>query len=174
MLDIAVAYNRYRFLGNEFLTWIWFCIENDTDALQSCDDDALQLFIGNRMVLENRSGNSVETITIKGDNAGLEEGLLALKKGASVVDMNLIYKSGSLQWQFSIQGESLNFSGLKLPETGATEHTEDMDGLVLDKLYLLDKPFQFIDRLYHRFMQGRLSDQWPKIRSRMQKWITQA
>jgi hypothetical protein len=171
MIDIAVAYNRYRFLGNEFLTWIWFEIETDPATIQTCDDDAVELFVGNRMVFENRSGSGVETITIKGDTAGLEEGRLALQKGAAVIDMNLIYKSGSLQWQFSIKGESLNFSGLKLPETGAAENSEDMEGLVLDKLYLYEKPFLFLDRLYRRFVQLRLSDQWSLKQSEIRKWV---
>ncbi len=171
MLDIAVAYNRYRFLGNEFLTWIWFAIENEPSALQILDDDTVELFIGNRMVLENRSGNSVETITIKGDAAGLEEALLALKKGAAVVDINLIFKCASLEWQFSLKGESLNFSGLKLPETGASEQAEDKEGLVLEKLYLLEKPIVFLDGLYCYFVNLRLSDQWPEKKSAIQKWV---
>ena len=29
MLDIAVAYNRYAFLGYEFLTWLWFVVEKE-------------------------------------------------------------------------------------------------------------------------------------------------
>lgn len=171
MLDIAVAYNRYRFLGNEFLTWIWFSIENEPSALQVLDDDTVELFIGNRLVLENRSGNSVETVTIKGDAAGLEEGLLALKKGAAVIDINLILKCASLEWQFSLKGESLNFSGLKLPETGASEHTEDKEGLVLEKIYLFEKPMLFLDGLYRRFLNLRLSDQWPEKKSALQKWV---
>jgi len=71
MIDIAVAYNRYRFLGNEFLTWIWFITETDPGTVGSCDDDPVELVVGNRMVLENRTGSGVETITIKGDTAGL-------------------------------------------------------------------------------------------------------
>jgi hypothetical protein len=171
MLDIAVAYNSYTFLGNEFLTWIWFLIENDEKTIQQCGKDTLGLAVGNRMILVNRWANGKETITIKGDAVGLEEGLLALSKGALVTDINLIFKSGSLQWQFSIKGESLNFSGLKLPETNATEQQEDVEGLVLDKLYLYEKPFQFIDALYRKFISLRLSDEWIDIKSDMKKWI---
>ena len=29
MLDVAVAYNRFKFLGEEFLTWLWFVIDQD-------------------------------------------------------------------------------------------------------------------------------------------------
>jgi hypothetical protein len=171
MLDIAVAYNRYTFLGNEFLTWIWFIIENDQTSIQQCAEEALELTVGNRMVLVNRWANGMETITIKGDAAGLEEGRLSLSKGAVVTDINLIYKSGSLEWQFSIKGESLNFSGLKLPETSAAEQEGDMEGLVLDKLYLYEKPFLFIDALYRKFIECRLSDKWQETKSEMMKWI---
>jgi len=179
MLDIAVAYNNYTFLGNEFLTWTWFLIENDQESIRQCGEDTLDLSVGNRMILVNRWVNGMETITIKGDAVRLEEGLLALSKGALVTDINLIYKSGSLQWQFSIKGESLNFSGLKLPETAAAEQPsapdgqDDMEGLVLDKLYLYEKPFQFIDALYRKFVSVRLSDDWQETKSSMLEWIQQ-
>ena len=171
MLDIAVAYNRYAFLGNEFLTWIWFIIENDPSIIQQCGEDSHELTVGNRMVLVNRWANGMETISIKGDAAGLEEGRLSLSKGALVTDINLVYKSGSLQWQFSIKGESLNFSSLKLPETGAAEQQEDVEGLVLDKLYLYEKPFLFIDAFYRKFIENRISDGWKETKSKMLKWI---
>jgi hypothetical protein len=171
MLDIAAAYNRYRFLGNEFLTWIWFAIENDEEIIRQCDPDAESLDVGNRMALEHRWANGVETIAIKGDAAGLEEGLLALQKGAQVTEINLIYKSATLKWQFSLKGESLSFSGLKLPETAAAEQSEDMEGIVLEKLYLYEKPFQFIDELYRRFIELRLSQQWQATLAGMKKWV---
>jgi hypothetical protein len=174
MIDIAVAYNRYRFLGNAFLTWIWFVIEKQPHLFQECDPECVGLDIGNRMVLENRWANGVETITIKGDRSGLEEAQLALRKGAAVIDLNLVYKCGELQWQFSLKGESLNFSGIKLPESGSIETSEDLEGAVIEKIYLYEKPFIFIDRLYRHFIQLRLSDQWHQTVSEMKKWIQPA
>jgi hypothetical protein len=177
MIDIAVAYNRYRFLGNSFLTWIWFVIETDPYQFQKADPDCAGLDIGNRMVLENRWANGKETITIKGDSAGLEEAQLALSKGAAVTDINLVYKSGDLQWHFSLKGESLNFSGLKLPETASIEQSEDseeLEGAVIDKIYLYEKPLDFIDQLYRSFIRQRLSDQWQQTESEMKKWIQSA
>ncbi len=171
MLDIAVAYNRYRFLGNQFLTWIWFIIENDPHSIQQCDPELAGLEVGNRMVLENRLANGKETISIKGDAAGLEEGLLALNKGAEVTEINLIYKSGASQWQFSIKGESLNFSGLKLPESGSMESADDLEAVVLDKLYLYEKPCILVEKLYGHYLKLRLSDQWQhRTLSEIKKW----
>jgi len=89
MLDVAVSYNRYKFLGYEYLTWLWFLIENNQDKIGEPDREPLSLQIGNRVVLENRQKDAVESITIKGDDAGLEEGILALRKGAVVTELNL-------------------------------------------------------------------------------------
>jgi hypothetical protein len=172
MIDIATAYNRYRFLGNEFLTWIWFCIENNPALIQQCDPDLVSLDVGNRMVLENRLANGIETISIKGDAAGLEEALLSLKKGALVTEINLIYKSGVSQWSFGIKGESLGLSGLKLPETKTLETADEWEGLVLEKIYLYEKIFEFFENLYRFFIKARLSDKWgQETVILMKKWL---
>ena len=54
MLDLSTAYNRYRFLGDEFLTWTWYLVETKPDVFRSADPDCTTLEIGNRVVLENR------------------------------------------------------------------------------------------------------------------------
>ena len=118
MLDIAVAYNRYQFLGEEFLTWLWYVIEKDQNLIKNFDNDFVALEIGNRIVFENHRKESGEHITIKGDGASLEEGILTLKKGALVTELNVIYKSAELTWQFTLKGESLNVSSLNIPNTG--------------------------------------------------------
>jgi hypothetical protein len=96
-----------------------------------------------------------------------------LSKGGAVTDINLIYLSGSLRWQFSLKGESLNFSGIKLPESGTVEQPEDIEGVVLEKLYLYEKPFKLIDALYRRFLELRLSDQWNETVDAMKRWVRQ-
>jgi hypothetical protein len=172
MLDIAVAYNRYRFLGNEFLTWLWYAIENDVDSLRRCDPEWVEMHIGNRMVLENKRANSKENITIKADDAGLEEALLALSKGALITDLHLVYKSGIVEWQFAIKGEGLSLSSLKLPETGLAESGDDLEGLLLEKIYLYDKVIDFLDKVYGVFIELRLSDAWERgILPDLKKWV---
>jgi hypothetical protein len=172
MLDVAIAYNRYHFLGNEFLTWLWYTLENHSVQLAEIDADLSALEIGNRMVLENRRSEGLETITIKGDDAGLEEGLLALKKGALVTEMNLLYRSGDNTWQFNLKGESLNISSLKTPETAGTETKEDIEGAVLEKIFLYEKVILFVEGAFRHFVGLRISENWDKkIITQMRQWI---
>ena len=175
MLDVAIAYNRYRFLGNEFLTWLWYTLENRSAQLAKIDADLSALEIGNRMVLENRRSEGVETITIKGDDAGLEEGLLALRKGALVTELNLIYRSGDNTWQFNIKGESLNLSSFKTPETAGTQTQEDIEGAVLEKIFLYEKVILFIEGAFRHFVRLRISENWDKNNiTQIKQWINKA
>jgi len=171
VLDIAIAYNRYKFLGNEFLTWLWFIIETGPENLRRHDADLVSIAVGNRMVLENTRNNTKETVTIKGDNAGLEEGRLAIKKGALVAEIHLSFKTGANQFEFSLKGESLNISSLKLPETGPIETPEDLEGVVLEKIYLIEKVVEFANGLFSRFVHLRLSDAWDsQTKAQIRKW----
>jgi hypothetical protein len=173
MLDVAVAYNRYKFLGFEFLTWLWFTIENDQAYLKTLQEDLASLDIGNRVVLENRQSEAMETVTIKGDDAGLEEGRLALKKGAVVTEMNLSFKFGDQKWQFNLKGESLGMGNLKTPEAGPVESKDDLEGAMLEKSYLYDKAMSFVSLIFNAFMKHRISYEWNhEIVPQIRKWIT--
>lgn len=172
MLDVALAYSRYSFLGNEFLTWLWYTLENHAAQLVHIDADLSALEIGNRLVLENRRGEGLETITIKGDDAGLEEGLLALGKGALVAEMNLLYRSGDHTWQFTLKGESLNISNFKPPETGVAETKEDIEGAVLEKIFLYEKVIHFVEGAFRHFVHLRVSENWERdLIGPMRRWI---
>ena len=172
MLDVAVAYNRYKFIGEEFLTWLWFLIDTSQRRLKSIDGDIDGLEVGNRIVLENRKKESTERITIKGDDAGLEEGLLALKKGALVTELSLKYKSNDHEWKFSIKGESLNISSLKTPSTAMPETADDIEGYVIEKTYLYDRIIKFIENAFANYIKIRISSSWNKTEQpQIRQWM---
>jgi hypothetical protein len=114
----------------------------------------------------------LESITIKGDDAGLEEGLLALRKGAVVTELNLVYKAGEQEWRLTVKGESFNIANLKPPETGAVETREEIEGFLLEKVYLYEKAVRLIDKLYAGFIRSRLSEEWnARVLPRLKQWI---
>lgn len=163
MLDIAVAYNRFSFIGNEFLTWIWYLIESDPDKITDSQNHLIPLTIGNHIVLENKGKeDKMEVISIKGDDADLKEGKLALKKGAVVTELNLAFAENELAYQFNIKGESLHLTGLKPPETGKVEKKEELDGAILEKYFLYGRVCDVVDALFKRFILLRLSESWNK------------
>jgi len=174
VLDISVAYNRYKFVGYEFLTWFWFVIEHDPAQLNQIIHENVNFTIGNRIMLQNALHDAVETITIKGDDAGLEEGILALKKGALVTEIHLRVTEEENEWQFTLKGESLNISNLKLPESGQIETRDDVEGAVLEKFFLYEKITVWLDAVYCFFVKIRLSSEWNDVVvPQIKKWILQ-
>lgn len=172
MLDVAVAYNRYKFIGHEFLTWLWFAIEKEPNLFKSLDKNFVSLEVGNRIVLENNRKDATERITIKGEGAGLEEGILALQKGALVTELNLEYRSAEMQWQFTVKGESLNVSNLRVPQTGPLQSEEDLEGVVLEKAFLYDNILQFLEKTFKYFIKLRISNDWRQaVIPRVMRWI---
>jgi hypothetical protein len=174
MLDIAVTYNRYKFIGYEFLTWWWYIINQDPDTLSDIEPDFVGLETGNRIVIENIRKEAAESITIKGNDADLQEGKLALRKGGIVTELNLILTCGAHRWQFTVKGESLNISSLKIPYTGPIESAEQLEGAVLEKIFLYSKAIKFIEKSFKKFIKLRLSEQWSStLLPRMGAWIDQ-
>ncbi len=172
MLDIAVAYNRFRFLGHEFLTWLFFAIDTDEAILFGKIDNNIRIDIGNKMVLENRKEAEAEKIVISGEQAGLEEAFVALSKGALITEINLIIKYENSKLQFTLKGESLCLGSIKLSETGALETSQDLEAAVLEKIYLYEKIFALLDKAYESFLDLRISDQWKNHSAKkMKDWI---
>jgi hypothetical protein len=175
MLDIATAYNKYGFLGNDFLTWLWFMIETGQDITQAIEaKHPVSLDIGNSLVLENTLGdNAKEKITIKGDQAGLEEGTTALKKGAKVIEINLVCKLGpEEEYHFTIKGESFNITGLKTPAAAWDGSDDEIEGRIVEKALLLSRITAVIDTLFLKFLEQRIHDDWKNKGFRqMRTWI---
>jgi len=170
MLDISVSYNRYIFLGPEFLTWLWFIIDNDQTKIE--DSVAISLKLGNRIVLENNRSDEVETLIIKGDDAGFEEGIVALKKGAMVVELNLVFEINEQEWRFTIKGDNLNLVGLKSPRNEPMESKEELEGILIERAYLFSMIFDRIDALFSQFIKLRISNDWNKNGVLLiKKWI---
>ena len=172
MLDVSVAYNRYKFLGYEFLTWLWFAIENHPNDLTNGDAMTAVITVGNKIIIENHQENRMETLSIKGDHANFDEGLLALKKGAMVTELHLLFQEDQNTWQVTIKGENINLLSIKHPETGSIETADDTEGFVLEKIYHYQKLMTYMDAFFNRFIHLRLSDQWTNtIVPQIKKWI---
>ncbi|RPH52159.1 MAG: hypothetical protein EHM85_03860 [Desulfobacteraceae bacterium] len=170
MLDVSLTYYRYGFLGGEFLTWLWFYIVNN-DQNELFDNKKVFLEIGNKIVLERKANDAVEKVTINGKDAGLEEGIISLKKGAVVKELNLLYRKEDKEWSFTITGESLGISNLKVPDIGFIESKKDVAGFVVEKVFLYDSLYQLTDGLYKKFIKLRVSNGWVTVVSDMNKWI---
>lgn len=167
MLDTAIAYNKYKFLGNEFLTWLWYSIsEHKLD---------MTLEIGAKLIMENDRNDTVERLAITGELASFDEALLSLKKGGMVAEMQLLYFNDQNQkWTFSLKGEALSFTGLKLPESALMQSMQqdenDTEAKILDRMDLIEKICAVLEDLFGRFIHLRVSAAWNQVALDIRGW----
>ncbi len=169
-MDVSTLYNKYEFIGDEFLSWLLFMIENHKDYLEEVNDENTSLEVGSRIVLKNVKGNVNKTVTIKSNYAGLEESMIFLRKGALVSEINLIYTSNDKDWTFTLKGKDLSFVSLKLPVNIETK--KDLEYFFLEKVDLCDKVSSLLDGLFESFVKIRVSTEWSnKTVTSMRSWM---
>ncbi len=174
MLDAAVALKRYPFLGREFLTWLWFLTETDADAVAEAAGESVVVVVGNRITLEKHRGDDVERVAIRGEAAQMEEGLVALRKGALVSEVNLSVEIADQAYSVNVRGADLAVGSLKTPSTGPVRIVDEMEGAILEKAGLLEKALQVLDSLFYAFIRLRISDAWAEEMKKVRRWVSQA
>lgn len=173
MLDIAVAYQRFRFLGDEFLTWLWHGVETRNESLCALDPEVKGLALAERMVIENREG-SKEKITIRGEDPGLEEARIALGRGAWVSELGLSLRTEKQEYRFALKAENLNLCGLKMATASSFSLEEEAETRLLDRMDQLINLFEFIDKLFSLFLSERLSPKWKGTHlASLRRWLVQ-
>lgn len=178
LLDIATAYNKFQFLGYEFLLWLWYASEKEPDVIDyvASVDQSVEVTVGNSMTIEIQGTGYPERVTIKGKDAGFEEAFLAINKGGSIIQANLILKVDDQEFSFDLKGDDFSVRNLKYPPSDITPTNEDEKaGAILEKWFLSGEVFNCLDSLYDRFIEIRLNDELRKdLVSRIGQWVSES
>ena len=104
-----------NYLGNEFLLWLWFVLETDSDAVLLADGSVVSVMLARTLVLDcprEVSGNE----TIRSDNpTKLPEARRAIQAGKLPRQAGMILVRHEQQYELTLQAETLAVSGAKLP-----------------------------------------------------------
>ncbi len=171
-MDIINRINSTRYLGREFLTWLWY-----RSALQSGvfevdgHDGPLEVWFDAKLTLEAQ-GDIKESNVIKAENpTETSEAQAALLSGKLVSDARLRVVSGQKQWTLAIKGDTLGLSGVKIP---ALLSREDDDQLY-ERFMLIEEIEDMVHALFRSFMELRIDDEaWrPEVQA-IRAWVHRA
>jgi len=142
-----------RFLGEEFLLWLW--MRSQTDSGGSGEEgDGSACFVDDAIQLVSERGEVKEISLRKGSPSESREAFEALSRGMRPARMKLRILSGDLEWVFTLNAATLDMGTLKLPpSTGKAPHER-----LHDRLFLLEEGAGHLERRLRLFLRARSED----------------
>ena len=166
-MDIINRINSTRYLGREFLTWLWYRSAQQ-DGIFELTDGPLEVWFDGRLTMEAQ-GDIKESDVIKAESpTETSEARAALLSGKLVADARLRMISGQKQWTLAVKGDTLGLSGVKIP---ALLSREDDDQLY-ERFALIEEIEDTVTALFRMFVEIRTDDEaWrPEVHA-IRAWV---
>jgi hypothetical protein len=156
-----------RFLGEEFLLWLWMrgLAEGGTSGL---DGDLSACFLDDAVILVSERGDVKELSLRKGNPAESREAFEALSRGMRPSKAKARLLSGDMEWTFVLNAASLDTSAMKLPPSQA----KDPAGRIADRLFLLEEGLAHLERRFQRFLELRTGAPG-ELEETLRQWVRQ-
>ena len=167
-MDLVERIETSRFLGQEFLAWVWFSRDVTEGDIETPDlglvDVALesQIFLADPIAIDER-------VTIRGaDPCSSAEADQALKMGKLPVKVALRLIRNEAEWIATLDGSTLSLRSVRLPAIEA----EDEEEAFVERMARLEELDDILHELYRSFLRVRLSPAWrKKILPAMCEWV---
>jgi hypothetical protein len=155
------------FLGNEFLLWLWYLLDSETDTLKLEDDSEVAVMLARTLTLECPRGQTgKESITSDGPTR-LPEARRAIQSGKLPRKIGLTLVRHDKQYELTLQAETLAVGSAKLPAVEGEEERARLD----ERIDILRHLVETLDLLYNQFGKVRAGELWQKELGKMQKWL---
>lgn len=150
----------HGFLGEEFLTWLWFRQETGNGEHALPGGRVVGVLLDDFLTFAPARDDDTEQTLRRGMPTRTAEARTALRQGNRLRRARLVFAEGERQWNATLDGTTLGLSAVKLPEDSAdadseAERNEERAGnwLALHEIVLA---------LYREFLKVRLRPDYLK------------
>ncbi|TWU47113.1 hypothetical protein [Rubripirellula reticaptiva] len=153
------------FLGNEFLMWLWWTLENESDTIVLPDESEVTLMLAKTLSLECPLGESgKETITAESP-VKLPEAMQAIRSGKLPRKTGMTMVRDGRTFDLVLQAETFGISGAKIHLDDDEEFDDD------DRIDAIRTLSETVDGLFHTFCDRRVDADWKKDLKKVTKWL---
>lgn len=166
--------NQKVFLGQEFLTWLWYLGENEGGA-DLGELNWVEVSLGERLVLGPAMGAEGSRVTVSGAESSLAEAREALRQGKLVESLRLNLEIHGEEYGLSLDAAELAVKSLKLPSAARMgEDPEGLEGLALERVAMMESALKAVDGLFKLFLTARLDNvEGPQLREALTAWAAE-
>ena len=155
-MDLVDLINRTRFLGPEFLTWLWYRVEVQQGVFDLGGElGPFELWFDDRLVVGSATLGAQENHFKGGHPASSAEARTALRIGKLANQARLRIVRASAEWSFILK-DDLSVAGVKIPAVLGREDEEQLD----ERMLLLDQLDAMVKGLLAQFLALRVSPEW--------------
>jgi len=155
------------FLGNEFLLWLWFILETESDSIALGDGSAVDVMLARNLVLECPRGQTGKQSITSDAPARLPEARRAIQAGKLPRKAGLTLVRHERQYELTLHAETFAVSSAKLPAPEAEEERARQE----ERVTLLRDLVETLDLLYDVFCRMRTGGGWPKELAKIKRWL---
>ena len=162
---------QHAFLGEEFLTWLWFQLETDGGEFDLDEHGTVGVMLDDMIMFAARDDDETEQTLRKGRPTRCAEAATALRGGRRLKRAKLILAQGRDEWTVTVDAASMNLLSIKLPpdDEEATSFVERSRARMHNFLLLHD----LVAGLYRAFLRTRLQDDYLETAAKRQaSWAT--
>lgn len=174
-MDLVDIIAEKRFLGQEFLTWLWCKSEERSGAIDLPGIGDISVAFEKHLLLEYGEGESHEKVICQGLQAGLNEARTGLRMGKKLEQARIVLGRGEYEWIMTVKASMFDFKSVKTPKTMASQEDSDdplaVEGKILEKIGLYEQALQLVDELFRLYLNIRLSSDWEAELTRLRAWI---
>ncbi|MDA8419143.1 MAG: hypothetical protein M0Z90_08940 [Desulfobacteraceae bacterium] len=174
-MDLVDIIAEKRFVGQEFLTWLWFKSEERGGAVALPGLGDVGVLFEKHMLLEHGEGEAHEKVICQGLQAELNEARTGLRMGKKLEQARLVLGQGDYEWSLTIKASVFDFRSVKVPKTmAASEEANDpaaVEARLLDKIGLYEQGARLVDELFRLYLNLRLSPEWETELARLRAWV---
>ena len=156
------------FLGREFLSWILYRADCGEGTFELDGDTELAVHV-DRVVQLKCDFNLTGSTIVRGDGPGqMPETRSALAVGKQPIKMGLVLGGGVGEWSLVLDAVTMDVSNVTLPPAEEDEPQARLE----ERLENVAELAGLLDALFEKFVQRRLSAEWPRLLGRMKQWAS--
>ncbi len=174
-MDLVDLIAEKKFLGQEFLTWLWFKSEERGGMVELPGSGDVVVVFEKHVLLEFGEGESFEKIICQGLQAELNEARTGLRMGKKLEQARIHLAQGDYEWHLTLKGSLFEFRSVKPPKSlnpgEENDGPEAAEGRILERIGMLERVTHIVDELFHFFLEVRVSPEWPAEVKKLTHWI---
>lgn len=178
-MDLVDLMVEKRFLGQEFLTWLWWKSEERGGSVELPGLGDITVVFEKHMLLESGEGESSEKIICSGLQAELQEARTGLQMGKKLEQARVVIGHNDYEYVFTFAAALMEYRNVRLPKTEATENDksanpEEVEGMILERIFLFEELIKLVNELFRLFLNVRLGTEWRDELNKIRQWVGSA